>query len=141
MQRFYETIFIARQDITANQVETLAKQYTNVIKEFGGEVTKTEFCGLRNLAYKIKKNRKGHYVLMNIAVKPDGIKEVERQMKINEDILRYLSVRVDELDNAPSALMQNRGFREDIVREETRPDAASKEENAPAEKAIEELVV
>jgi len=106
MQRFYETIFIARQDITANQVETLAKQYTNVIKEFGGEVTKTEFCGLRNLAYKIKKNRKGHYVLMNIAVKPEGIKEVERQMKLNEDILRFLNVRVEVLDNNPSALMQ-----------------------------------
>jgi small subunit ribosomal protein S6 len=121
MQRFYETIFIARQDITANQVESLAKQYTNVIKEFGGEVTKTEFCGLRNLAYKIKKNRKGHYVLMNIAVKSEGIKEVERQMKINEDVLRYLSIRVDALDNAPSALMQNRGFREDVAREEVRP--------------------
>ena len=127
MQRFYETIFIARQDITANQVEALAKQYTNVIKEFDGEVTKTEFCGLRNLAYKIKKNRKGHYVLMNIAVKSDGIKEMERQMKINEDVLRHLSVRVDELDNAPSALMQNRGFREDVVREEVRPDVVANE--------------
>jgi len=138
MQRFYETIFIARQDITANQVESLAKQYTTVIKEFGGEVTKTEFCGLRNLAYKIKKNRKGHYVLMNIAVKSEGIKEVERQMKINEDVLRYLSVRLDELDNAPSALMQNRGFREDIVREEIRPDVIRTEESIS--EAIEEFV-
>ena len=125
MQRFYETIFIARQDITANQVESLAKQYTNVIKEFDGEVTKTEFCGLRNLAYKIKKNRKGHYVLMNIAVKSEGIKEIELQMKINEDVLRYLTVRVETLDNAPSALMQNRGFREDvIVREEVVKETA-----------------
>ena len=138
MQRFYETIFIARQDITANQVETLAKHYTGVIKEFGGEITKTEFCGLRNLAYKIQKNRKGHYVLMNIAVKPEGIKEVERQMKINEDVLRYLSVRVDTLDNAPSALMQNRGFREDFAREEARP--ASKEK-ASTEETVEELAV
>ena len=121
MQRFYETIFIARQDITANQVESLSKQYTSIIKEYGGEVTKTEFCCLRNLAYKIKKNRKGHYVLMNIAVKSEGIQEMERQMKINEDVLRYLSVRLEQLDNAPSALMQNRGFREDeraeVVRE------------------------
>lgn len=138
MQRFYETIFIARQDITANQVETLAKHYTSVIKEFGGEITKTEFCGLRNLAYKIKKNRKGHYVLMNIAVKPEGIKEVERQMKINEDVLRYLSVRVEALDNAPSALMQNRGFREDFAREETR-EAVAKEKTS--EKPAEELAV
>ena len=132
MQRFYETIFIARQDITANQVESLAKQYTNVIKEFDGEVTKTEFCGLRNLAYKIKKNRKGHYVLMNIAVKSDGIKEVERQMKINEDVLRYISIRVDALDNAPSALMQNRGFREDVVREEVRPGVKAEVTQEPA---------
>lgn len=117
MQRFYEIIFIARQDITANQVETLAKHYTSVISSFGGEVTKTEFCGLRNLAYKIKKNRKGHYVLMNVCVKPEGVKEVERQMHINEDVLRYLTVRVEKLDNAPSALMQNRGFREDAVTE------------------------
>lgn len=113
MQRFYEMIFIARQDITANQVETLAKHYTSIISSFDGEVTKTEFCGLRNLAYKIKKNRKGHYVLMNASVKPDGIKEVERQMHINEDVLRYLTIRVENLDNAPSALMQNRAFRED----------------------------
>ncbi|MEI6628621.1 MAG: 30S ribosomal protein S6 [Alphaproteobacteria bacterium] len=120
MQRFYETIFIARQDITANQVESLAKQYTSVIKEYGGEVIKTEFCGLRNLAYKIKKNRKGHYVLMNIAVKSEGIQEIERQMKINEDVLRYLSVRLEKLDNAPSALMQNRGFRDDVREEVVR---------------------
>lgn len=138
MQRFYETIFIARQDITANQVESLAKQYTNIIKEFGGEITKTEFCGLRNLAYKIKKNRKGHYVLMNISVKPEGIKEVERQMKINEDVLRYLTMRVEELDNAPSALMQNRGFREDVVREEVKPDVIVREE--VVEEIIEESV-
>lgn len=121
MKRFYETTFIARQDLTSNQVESLAKQYTSVVKEYGGEVTKTEFCGLRPLAYKIKKNRKGHYVLMNVAVKAEGIHEIERQMKINEDILRYLSVRVEKLDNAPSALMQNRGFkeeaREEVVRE------------------------
>ena len=120
MKRFYETIFIARQDITANQVESLAKQYTSIIKEYGGEVTKTEFCGLRNLAYKIKKNRKGHYVLMNVEVKSEGIQEMERQMKINEDVLRYLSVRLEKLDNAPSALMQNRSFREDAREEVVR---------------------
>jgi small subunit ribosomal protein S6 len=75
---------------------------------------------------------------MNIAVKPEGIKEVERQMQINEDVLRYLSVRVDELDNAPSALMQNRGFREDIVREETTTDAKSKPEAESVEETTEE---
>ncbi len=117
--RYYEVIFIARQDITANQVENLAKNYTSVIKQFGGDVTKTEFCGLRNLAYKIKKNRKGHYVLMNVMVNPEGIKEIERQMHINEDVLRYISIRVEKLDNSPSALMQNRNVREDSSRQDT----------------------
>ena len=114
MERFYETIFVGRQDITANQVETLAKHYTSVVKEFGGDVTKTEFCGLRTLAYPIKKNKKGHYVLMNIAVKQEGIKEIERQMRLNEDVLRYLTIRVEKLDNAPSALMQTKSFREEM---------------------------
>ena len=139
MQRFYETIFVARQDITANQVEALAKQYTTIIKQYEGEVTKTEFCGLRNLAYKMNKNRKGHYVLMNIAVKPAGIQEIERMMKLNEDILRYLSVRVEQLDNAPSALMQNRGFRDDsrdAARDERQSESLIAETNvqeAPSE--------
>jgi len=114
--RYYETVFIARQDVTSSQVESMTQHYTSVIKEHGGEVTKTEFCGLRPLAYPIKKNKKGHYVLLNVAVKPEGLAEVERQMKISEDILRYLSVRVDALDNNPSALMQQRHYREDFNR-------------------------
>eukprot|EP01035_Chromulina_nebulosa_P046756 gene46756-63348_t len=97
--RFYETVFIARQDVTSNQVETLTQHYTGIIKAHGGEVSKTEFCGLRPLAYPIKKNKKGHYILMNIAVEASAVKEMERQMNLNEDILRYLTVRVDELDN------------------------------------------
>ena len=88
--RYYETVFIARQDVTSSQVESMTQHYTSVIKEHGGEVTKTEFCGLRPLAYPIKKNKKGHYVLLNIAVKPEGLTEVERQMKISEDILNTL---------------------------------------------------
>lgn len=111
--RFYETVFVARQDVTSNQVESLAQHYTNIIKTHGGEVSKTEFCGLRNLAYPIKKNKKGHYILLNIAVASEGIKEMERQMRLNEDILRYLTVRVDALDNAPSALMQSRHYRDE----------------------------
>lgn len=112
--RYYETVFIARQDVTSAQVETMTQHYTSVIKTHGGEVTKTEFCGLRSLAYPIKKNKKGHYVLLNLAVTPEGISEVERQMKLNEDVLRYLSIRVDVLDNNPSTLMQQRHYREDF---------------------------
>lgn len=104
--RCYETVFIVRQDITSGQVEKMTQDFTLLIKEGKGEVTKTEFCGLRNLAYPIKKNKKGHYVLLNIASSSEGIKELDRQMKNNEDILRYLILNVEELDNNPSALMQ-----------------------------------
>jgi small subunit ribosomal protein S6 len=116
----YETVFIARQDLTNAQVETMANAFTQIIKTDGGEVSKTEFCGLRNLAYKIKKNKKGHYVLMNISSTPAGITEMERQMKLSEDLLRHLTIRVEALDPNPSKLMQRaysddryRGFDED----------------------------
>ena len=111
--RYYETIFVVRQDATPSQVEALANHYTSLVKEHGGDVSKTEFCGIRPLAYPIKKNKKGHYVLLNIAVVHECIKEMERQMGINEDILRFLTVRVPALDNNPSALMQNRHYRDD----------------------------
>ena len=129
--RYYETVFIARQDVTSSQVESMTQHYTSVIKEYGGEVTKTEFCGLRPLAYPIKKNKKGHYVLLNIAVKPEGLTEVERQMKISEDILRHLSVRVDESDNNPSALMQQRHYREDFNRDRGYDDQNDQGEQVP----------
>ena len=110
--RYYETVFIARQDVTSAQVENMTQHFTAIVKNHGGEVTKTEFCGLRSLAYPIKKNKKGHYVLLNIACAFEGIAEMERQMKLNEDVLRFLSVRVEALDNNPSALMQ-RHYREE----------------------------
>lgn len=111
--RKYELIFIVRQDSTPNQVENLAQAYAEIIRTHGGSIEKTEFCGLRNLAYRINKNKKGHYVLMNLLATPAGIAEVERQMKISEEVLRCLTVKVEELDNNPSHLMQHRGFRED----------------------------
>lgn len=109
----YEIVFIARQDITAAQVENMTQQYVNLIREEKGEVNKTEFCGIRNLAYPIKKNKKGHYVLMNIKTTPKTVQEIERLMKLNEDILRYLTVKVEEHDNTPSPLMQQKTFRDD----------------------------
>src|SRR5690606_40511066 len=99
---FYETVFIARQDISAQQVEALADQFAEIVSQNGGEIKKREYWGLRNLAYRIKKNRKGHYVLFNIDAPPAAVAEMERNMRINEDILRYQSVRVDELDEGPS---------------------------------------
>ena len=106
---FYENVFIARQDISTAQVEALADSFTALVAEQGGQVTKREYWGLRNLAYRIKKNRKGHYVLFNLDAPPAAVNELERNMRINEDVLRYLTVRVDELEAGPSAVMQSRG--------------------------------
>jgi small subunit ribosomal protein S6 len=105
---FYENVFIARQDISSTQAEALTEQFANLIAEQGGKVTKKEQWGLRNIAYRIKKNRKGHYVLMNIEAPAAAVTEMERQMRINEDILRYLTVRVDALEEGPSAMLVSR---------------------------------
>jgi small subunit ribosomal protein S6 len=106
---YYENVFIARQDISATQVDALTDGFTSALEGLGGKVAKREYWGLKNLAYKINKNRKGHYVLLNLEAPADAIQELERQMRINEDILRYLTVRVDELEEGPSVMMQSRG--------------------------------
>lgn len=105
---FYENVFIARQDISPTQVEAMAAQFAEIIKGQGGEVTKTEQWGLRNLSYRIKKNKKGHYVLMNISASGPAIAEMERNMRIHEDILRYLTVRVEKLEEGQSAMLLNK---------------------------------
>jgi len=108
----YESVFIARQDISATQVEALADQFSELIKENGGEVTKKEHWGLKNLAYRIKKNRKGHYVLFNIDAPSAAVLEMERNMRISEDVVRYLTVRVDELEEDQSMMLRSRGSRD-----------------------------
>jgi small subunit ribosomal protein S6 len=110
---FYECVFIARQDISATQAEALADQFSTIITENGGQVGKKEMWGLRNLAYRIKKNRKGHYILLNLDAPSDAVQEMERTMRLNEDVLRYLTVRVDELETEPSVVMQSRHSRDD----------------------------
>jgi small subunit ribosomal protein S6 len=112
----YENVFIARQDISGAQVDALADAFTQLIAEQGGEVKKRESWGLRNLAYRMKKNRKGHYVLFNIDAPAAAIGELERTMRINEDVLRYLTIRVETLEEGPSPIMLNRGSREDRPR-------------------------
>ena len=104
----YENVFIARQDISAAQVDALTDGFATLVGENGGEVKKREYWGLRNLSYRIKKNRKAHYVLLNIDAPPAALAEMERTMRINEDILRYLTLRVDEHEEGPSAVMQGR---------------------------------
>lgn len=105
---FYENVFIARQDISSQQAEALATEFSEIIKNNGGTVAKTEHWGLRSLSFRIKKNRKGHYVLLNIDGPSAAVTEMERNMRINEDVLRYLTVRVEELEAGPSAVLQSR---------------------------------
>ena len=102
----YENVFIARQDVPATQVETLTTQFSELVTAQGGTVSKKEYWGLRSLAFRIKKNRKGHYTLLNIDAPSAAVKELERTMSINEDIIRFLTVRVDALEEGPSAIMQ-----------------------------------
>ncbi|HEY4201482.1 MAG TPA: 30S ribosomal protein S6 [Devosiaceae bacterium] len=109
----YEHIFLARQDVSAQQVEELTNTLTEVLTSNGGKVTKNEYWGLKSLSYRIKKNRKAHYSLLNIDAPHAAVAEMERQMGINEDILRFMTVRVDELEEGPSAMMQKRDDRSD----------------------------
>jgi small subunit ribosomal protein S6 len=109
----YESTFIARPDITAQQVETLTQQFTDVVKAQGGAVPKTEYWGLKSLSYRLKKSRKGHYSFLHLDAPPGAVAELERTMRINEDVIRYLTVRVEELEQGPSAMMQARSARDD----------------------------
>jgi len=109
----YECVFIARNDVTQQQVDTIADQVTSVITESGGEVKKREYWGLRGLAYRIKKNRKGHYMLLGIDAKPAAILEAQRQLGLNEDVLRELTLRIEAIDEAPSAILSRRGEERD----------------------------
>ena len=112
----YENVFIARQDISGAQVDALADAFTQLLTDNAGEVKKREYWGLRNLSYRMRKNRKGHYMLLNIAAPPAAIAELERTMRINEDVIRYLTIRVDAHEDGPSVIMQSRGSRDDRQR-------------------------
>ena len=102
----YEHVFLARQDISAQQVDGLLQSFRSILEERGGSVGKTEYWGLKSLAYRIKKNRKAHYALMNIDALPDAVAELERQMWLSTDIIRFLTVRVDEHETGPSPMMR-----------------------------------
>ena len=104
----YEHVFMARQDVTAQQVEGFVEQYKGVIEENGGRVEKTEMWGVKSLAYRIKKNRKAHFTMFNLDAPPNAVAEMERQMRISEDILRFMTIRVDTLETEPSVMMQKR---------------------------------
>ena len=116
VMRAYEHTFIARQDLSPQQAQALADGYAGVITENGGEVTKNEYWGLRNLAYRIKKNRKGHYLHLNLRAPSAAIDELERQERLSDDVIRYLTVRVEQLEDGPSIIMQVRSSREERSR-------------------------
>jgi small subunit ribosomal protein S6 len=103
---FYEHVFLARQDASAQQVEELTAQLKGVVEQMGGKVTKTEYWGVRSLSYRIAKNRKAHFTLLNLEAPAAAVVEIERQERINEDVVRYITVRVEELEEGPSAMMR-----------------------------------
>ena len=105
---FYEHVFLSRQDISGQRVDELVEQYKGVIESSGGSVGKTEYWGLKSLTFRVKKNRKAHFTLMNIDAPPAAVAEMQRQMGINEDVLRFLTVKVDELEEEPSVQMQKK---------------------------------
>ena len=106
--KLYETVLIARQDISQSQVEEIIKNLKTLITESKGKILKEEYWGLKTLAYRIKKNRKGHYVLLNIEVDNSTLIEFERIMRLNEDILRFLTISIKEVDDNPSIMYQNK---------------------------------
>ena len=102
----YEHVYLARQDLSAQQIEELTAAYKGVIEQMGGKVGKTEYWGVKSLTYRMRKNRKAHFTLMNIEAPPAAMTEVERQQHINEDVLRNLTIRVEEHETEPSAMMR-----------------------------------
>ena len=110
----YESVIIARQDLTSSQFETIIEKFTSVIQSSNGEIKKRENWGLRNLAYKINKNRKGHYMLLNIDGPAEAIHEYERLMRLDEDIIRFLTIKIKSIDEKPSALINNKSDKNKI---------------------------
>jgi small subunit ribosomal protein S6 len=102
----YEHVFLTRQDASAQQVEELTGQFKGIIEQMGGKVTKLEQWGVKSLSYRLRKNRKAHFTLFNIEAAAAALNEVERQERLNEDVLRYLTIRVDEHEAGPSAMMR-----------------------------------
>ena len=115
---FYESVFVARQDISAAQVDSLADDMEKIVLERGGKIARREYWGLRTLAYRMKKNRKGHYVMFNLDTSSDAIQEMERNLRLHEDVLRYMTVRREELRSEPSPMAYGKGDRD---RAERRP--------------------
>jgi small subunit ribosomal protein S6 len=116
MMPLYEHVFLARQDASSQQVDDLTNQFKAIVEGAGGKVAKTEYWGVKSLAYRMDKNRKAHFTLMNLEAPAAAISEIERQERLSEDVLRYMTIRVDELEEGPSAMMR-KAERDDRERE------------------------
>jgi small subunit ribosomal protein S6 len=103
---FYEHVFLARQDLSPQQVEELTAQYKGIVEQMGGKIAKAEYWGVKSLSFRMRKNRKAHFTLLNVDAPPAALSEIERQERLSEDVLRFLSVRVDEHEAGPSAMMR-----------------------------------
>lgn len=114
---FYETVFIARQDLTESQVKELTKGFEDIIKRENGKVTKTEQWGLRSLAYRINKSRRGHYILIETDAPGEAIIELERNLRLNEDVMRYMTIKLEELSDGPSIMMDKNKYDNDDEKE------------------------
>lgn len=125
----YEHVFLARQDLSQQQVDELTAHYKGVIEQMGGNVAKAEYWGVKSLTYRIRKNRKAHFTLLNVDAPPAAIGEVERQQHINEDVLRAMTIRVEQLEAGPSAMM--RKVDRDRDRDERRGDRRRDRDGPP----------
>ena len=136
----YEHIYLARQDLSTQQVEELTAKLTGVITEAGGKITKTEYWGLKSLSYRIRKNRKAHMTLLNVDASPATLNEIERQERLNEDVLRYLTIRVEAHEEGPSAMMRksDRDDRGDRGDRGDRPRRPRRDDEAEVAAAVEE---
>lgn len=124
---YYETVFIARQDLSENQVKELTKGFEDIIKKEGGKVAKTEQWGLRTLAYRINKSRKGHYILIETDAPGDAIIELERNLRLNEEVMRYMTIKLEEPSDGPSIMMDKNKYDSD---DSDKSDKSDKKEAA-----------
>jgi small subunit ribosomal protein S6 len=129
----YEHVFLARQDLGAQQVEELTTQFANVIEQMGGKVAKNEYWGVKSLSYRIRKNRKAHFTLLNVDAPAAALAEVERQMRLSEDVLRYLTIRVDAHEDGPSAMMRKVDRDRDRDRDDRRGERRRDRDTRPGE--------
>jgi small subunit ribosomal protein S6 len=125
----YEHVFLARQDVTAQQVEEMTAQFKGIIEGLGGKVEKIEAWGVKSLSYRMRKNRKAHFTLMNVDAPPAALAEVERQQRLSEDVLRFITIRVDEHETGPSAMM--RKVDRDRDRDDRRGDRGDRGDRGP----------